>query len=129
MPLELLSLCNAQGMPSRPFAPVVKAYPSGVKASNTKGEVLYNANEVEPHVALKIMDKVTRLILADRLLNSQAIDLAGGQSSFDADSNDNEKKESNDPPPAPMWNGPPPPQRLPWGGDGGSTPRLGQIGH
>ena len=62
---EARELCyDDQQLPSRPHAPVVKGYPTGIKATNSRGEVLYNSNEVEPHVALEMLDHTLRMAFA-----------------------------------------------------------------
>ena len=77
---EAFTLCydetEGQNLPSRPHAPVVKGYGSGSKAMNARGEVLYNTNEVEPHVALEMLDHTIRMVLNDRLNNTSALGMA-----------------------------------------------------
>lgn len=79
------SLCyEMQDLPARPHAPVVKGYPSGAKPDNSKGEVLYNANEMEPHIALKMLDHTLRLAMADRV-TAGTMGVANGFDGFSAD--------------------------------------------
>ena len=121
---ETKSLCYAsQGLPNRPHAPVVKAYPSGAKPDNSRGEVLYNANELEPHIALEILDHTLRLALADRV-TAGTVGVANGFDGFAAEEKEKEK-EKPQPPPQPMWNGPARREPLPWnqGGAGGPVRR------
>lgn len=61
--------CKEQhGMPDPPYAPHVKAWTRGVagkrRAPMGGGEILYNANEVEPHLALELTERLVRLALA-----------------------------------------------------------------
>jgi hypothetical protein len=46
---------------------MVKAFSSGFKAPDTRGELLYNVNLLEPHVALRLVEKVARLALHTQL--------------------------------------------------------------
>lgn len=116
-------------MPSRPHAPVAKGYQSGNKTIDDQGEILYNSNEVEPHVALEMLERTVRLALSDRLVDPSA---AGkNEAGYEKDKKD-EKKDDKKPPerPAqPMWNGPKRRDPVAWGGGGGghfvNNPRLG----
>ena len=48
---EAQALCYSdQEIPSRPHAPIVKAYPTGTKPANCRGEILYNSNEGKDRV-------------------------------------------------------------------------------
>jgi hypothetical protein len=106
-----------QNLPSRPHAPIVKGYPSGTKSEVSKGEILYNSNELEPHLAMEIMERIVRLALSDRIQNSQALSEGNDKSEYDKD-----KEDDDENPPKPtetMWNGPPPRAPISWGGNGG----------
>jgi len=128
---ESFSLCyEDQGLPSRPHAPVAKGYPSGTKHELSKGEVLYNSNEVEPHVALELLEHTVRLVLADKLISTTELSADGSTSpGYEKDKKDEEKKPPERPPEA-MWNGPKRRDPIAWGGggDGGGRgrPALGQ---
>jgi len=58
-------------VPAPPHAPQVRAWRRGNKTDHwewgggDKGEVMYNANEVPPHIGLQIMEKSARLALAE----------------------------------------------------------------
>ena len=57
------------GVPAAPHAPQVRGFASGDRGGSDDGgdgggEVLYSANEVRPHVALRIIERVARLALA-----------------------------------------------------------------
>jgi len=70
-PPEMRKYCmEVHGMPAGPHAPQVKAWQRGIKAANDPGEVLYNANEVEPHLALELTERLIRL--ASRYLRKQS---------------------------------------------------------
>jgi len=104
----------------------VKGYPSGAKPDNSKGELLYNANEMEPHVALQILDHTLRLALADRV-SSGTVGVANGFDGFAADEKPEEDEKPPPPPPEPMWNGPARREPLPWNSGGGGPPRNRQA--
>lgn len=116
-----------QGIPSRPHAPLLKGYPIGEKAENTRGEVLYNSNEVEPHIALEMLDHTIRLALADRI-DMNAIGLHNDGSGYRENDKDEEEKDKKPDRPEPMWNGPKRREPLPWGGGGGQMPNRPGIG-
>ena len=122
------ALCyELQGMPARPHAPVVKGYPSGFKPENSKGEVLYNANQVEPHVALEMLDHTLRMALADRV-TAGTIGVANGFDGFAADDKPEEEEDKKpDPPPEPMWNGPARRDAVAWNTGGVGPPRNRQA--
>jgi len=91
----------------------------GDKSAKLQGEVLYNSNEVEPHIALELLERTIRLTLADRVSNSTLVE-AGDLSGDSAYEKDRPEKEEEDRPPAePLWNGPKRRDPLPWGGGGG----------
>ena len=152
-------VCSLQQLPSPPYAPVVKGYPSGNKSvvavadtnessgssssssSSTKmgtvqGKVLYNSNEVEPHIALQMIDGIVRMLLADRIevAVGSSVGLPGeGTGGYDAekkaDDKDKEKERDEGPPPDMQWNGPKRAVGVAWGGDEErilTSPRLGQ---
>lgn len=70
-------------LPAPPHAPQVRILRSGPKdaasAPGYMGEVLYNANEMQPHVALRLAELVARNALNDQL-PPQALASAGGPS-------------------------------------------------
>ncbi len=123
-------LCyEEQQIPAAPHAPVVKGYQSGEKYAGTVGEALYNSNEMEPHLALEIMERLVRLILSDRIKSSSAVS-DGTLSGFEKNRKEEEEKEKDhNPPPRKMWNGPPPRGPLPWGGGGGGGMSRTALGH
>ena len=56
-PAAMHAYCQAtHGMPLPPHAPQIKAWRRGPKQADDPGEVLYNANEVEPHLALELTE-------------------------------------------------------------------------
>lgn len=107
---ESKGLCASQGVPQPPFAPLVKGYPSGLKPPGTIGEALYNSNEMEPHLAMEVMEKLTRLILSDRVEASSMLS-DGFIAGFEKNRKEHEEKDHpqqdySEPPP--QWNGPKP---------------------
>lgn len=117
---------GGQGLPSRPHAPVVKGYGSGGKAQNTRGEILYNTNEVEPHVALEMLDHTIRMVLNDRLNNTSAVGMAN-DGSYAENEKDKEEDKKEPERPEPMWNGPVRRQPIAWGGTDGQLPNRPRI--
>lgn len=118
---------DGQGLPSRPHAPVVKGYGSGAKPQNTRGEILYNTNEVEPHIALEMLDHTIRLVLSDRLNNTSAVGMANDGSYAENEKDEKDEKKEPDSPPEPMWNGPTRRTPIAWGGTGGQIPNRPMI--
>lgn len=123
------AFCASQDLPSRPFAPVVKGYAIGNKTSETRGRVLYNSNEVEPHVALQMIDSIVRLVLADRLKVDKSVGVMPGDLGYDKEGKEEEEKKNEEPPDLNWDDGPG--RRVPveWGGDEErilNAPRLGQ---
>ena len=126
---EAFTLCydetDGQNLPSRPHAPVVKGYGSGSKAMNARGEVLYNTNEVEPHVALEMLDHTIRMVLNDRLNNTSALSMANEVSFAE---NENDAEDQKEPQrPEPMWNGPKRREPIAWGGTDGQVPNRPRL--
>jgi len=157
-------VCSLQQLPSPPYAPVVKGYPSGNKSvvvadsdessgsgsgsgsgngsgsgskvGTVQGKVLYNSNEVEPHIALQMIDGIVRMLLADRIevAVGNSVGLPGdGTAGYDAekkdDEKDKEKQRDEGMPPDMQWNGPKRAVGVAWGGDEErilTSPRLGQ---
>ena len=81
---EAQELCYQRAkLPAPPHAPQVRIFRSGAKdaasAPGYMGEVLYNANEMQPHVALRLAELVARNALNDQL-PPQALASAGGPS-------------------------------------------------
>lgn len=123
---EARELCYVhQKLPARPHAPVVKGFPSGVKAENG-GELLYNANEVEPHIGLRMLDSAIRLVLASSV-KPGAVGAADGSGGFEADQKD-EPDDPPKPPPEPLWNGPVRRPPLPWNTGSHGAPIRPRIG-
>lgn len=90
------------GVPTPPHSPQIRIFRKGKKdvesAPGYVGEVLYNANEIEPHIALKLSERVVRHALSDELPESS---LAAGGSAGDFQSD--EKPEQKQP--EPQWSG------------------------
>jgi hypothetical protein len=69
------------------------------------GEELFNAAEVEPHIALALAERLLRLSLADELVGSTAVSLGEGPE-YKGEPTPTPPPPPP-PPPRPMWNGPP----------------------
>lgn len=117
-----------QGIPHAPHPAVVKVWGRGEKydqSDSNQGEVLYNSNELEPHLALQVTERSVRLALASEVVGEGALS-SGQASDFEAD-----KKEQSPPPPPPppppQWNGPKRAAPLPWDGSGGGGRRRMQV--
>lgn len=97
---ENRELCRHCGLPTPPHAPQVLAFREGVKQANDQGEVLYNPNLVEPHIALQLTERIIRLSKAKASADALMV---GKESGWDEGK---EEEEPDIPPPEPMWNGP-----------------------
>ncbi|GMI43848.1 hypothetical protein TrCOL_g9998 [Triparma columacea] len=59
---EMRKFCvDDVGIPQAPHAPQVLGWGAGNKTEGFSGEVLYNANEVPPHAALKLIESIVRM--------------------------------------------------------------------
>ena len=119
-----------QDIPKPPHAAIVKVWGKGPKNNpslSNKGEILYNSNELEPHVALQITERAIRLSLSHDMLGNDAIIESNAiNSEYDKDNTD--KKSSLFPPRSPpMWNGPTRKAPLPWDGSGGNARTRQQL--
>jgi len=95
-------LCNELEVPQAPFAPQVKAFTAGLKAVDEKGELLYHPNDIEPHYALQLIERILRLSQPPPKDDPNA---TKKEIKFDKDKKE-EKKKDPPPRPPPMWNGP-----------------------
>ena len=129
-------LCyHRANLPSPPYAPQVRIFRSGAKhaaaAPGYMGEVLYNANDMQPHVALRLAELVARNALNDQLPPS-SLASAGDKGDYDSGSAGDEDRPPPPPPrPEPMWNGPDAdsqPRGIAWGGAGGGSSHRVMIG-
>eukprot|EP00808_Paulinella_micropora_P004738 g81248.t1 len=93
-------LCDQMGLPNPPFNPQVRGWGSGNKSSTDPGEMLYNPNDLDPHVALQLLEKVIKLTEADKVADGAVT--SGKESDWEKD------KPSPSPTPEPMWNAPKP---------------------
>lgn len=102
---ENRQFCNDIGLPPPPHAPQVRAFRGGVKTEDDKGESLYNPNEVEPHLALQLTEKIIRLAQATKIAEGSVS--VGKEGEY---SKDKKEEDNNSPTPTyeykPMWNGP-----------------------
>ena len=90
------------------------------------GELLYNSNEVESHIALQIVERTIRMTLIEQEKNEQG--LSTGQGGFQKEKEDEEEDDfPPPPPPRPMWNGPERPPPIAWDSGGGGGGRRQQI--
>ena len=132
------------GLPQPPHRPQVKAWPrssgskvelyededtgnlrvkDGQQESAIRGELLYNVNMLEPHVALRIVEKSVRLALKDemdeKVLREISRSLRHAAGDF-ASEKDEDEEDDMPPPPPPggmHWDGPEQRHKpLPWNG-------------
>ncbi len=120
---------NMQSIPKPPHAAIVKVWGKGPKNHlelSNKGEMLYNSNEIEPHLALQITERVIRLSLAYEMNGDAAIvDIDGVNGAYDKYEFDKASQSSHrNKQPPPMWNGPTRKAPLPWDGSGGGNGRT-----
>jgi len=94
---ENRSFCRKLGLPEPPHNPQVWAWKHG---SKTSGEMLYNPNEIEPHRALQLIERVVRLARATDI-PEDAVSL-GKESKWD----EGQKEPPQSGRPSSMWNGP-----------------------
>jgi hypothetical protein len=120
-------------LPPPPHSPQVRIFKSGPKdhasSPGYTGEVLYNANEMQPHVALRLAELVARNALNDQF-PPQALAAAGGKNDYDSGKTGDEDREKPPPRPEPMWNGPDAesqPRGIAWGGGGGGASHRNMI--
>merc|ERR1712146_652039 len=66
---------ECQELPRRPHAPIIKGFRGGAPL----GETLYNPNEIEPHMALELIERSVRLSL---------FNMSSGKGSDDEDDDD-----------------------------------------
>lgn len=87
--------------------------PSGPNSAAAKpGEALWQSSDVEPHIALQLIERVLRLALADRATPPSAGEVAEGQRSDFEEDKEEEQPEASEPhpdaPPRPEYHRPPP---------------------
>jgi len=90
------ALCARLGLPPPPFAPVVRVFRRGARRAGEQGQELFDPNEIEAHVALKLTEKL--LLLA----------LAGEEEATVGGAYQKGEEERTPPPPPrppPQWNG------------------------
>mmetsp|Transcript_15762 Transcript_15762/g.23152 ORF Transcript_15762/g.23152 Transcript_15762/m.23152 type:complete len:667 (+) Transcript_15762:33-2033(+) len=130
------ALCYERArLPAPPHAPEVRIFKSGAKhaaaAPGYMGEVLYNPNDIQPHVALRLAELVARNALNHELPPS-SVASSGGKGEYDSGATGDEDKQPPPPRrPEPMWNGPDAeslPKGIAWGGGGGGAGHRNMIG-
>jgi len=94
---EMLCYKRAK-LPSPPHAPQVRVFKTGLKYTSTlpgyMGDVLYNANEIQPHIALRLAEIVARNALNDQLPKS-ALAAKGSKGDYKSDHIKDEDTESD----------------------------------
>jgi hypothetical protein len=135
---ESRELCYTnQSLPRPPHSAMTKIWPryfrnekniDGSTTTNTTanrtvpivgGELLYNSNEIESHIALQIVERTVRMLMTEQEKNEKGLSTSNG------DGFQKEKEDQEDdpppppPPPPPMWNGPERPPPLAWDSGGG----------
>jgi hypothetical protein len=138
------SFCESKvGVPGAPHAPQVRGYSAGGREEKDReggvsGEVLYNANEIPPHAALRMIESIVRLSTKVKEAGSS---LAGEEKGQKGDWDEGIKEEeaedrlpSDNFPPPPSnynklnWNGPSARSNLQGGGGGGGLPQRHMLG-
>ncbi len=94
---------------------------------------MYNANELEPHIAMQLIDRLLRLAISPDTART-IFEKEGKDDKEDpVEDNDDFDDDYDDKPETILWNGPLRKDPLPWGGMGGQQqPRqfIGQgFGH
>jgi len=90
---------GSQEVPASPFRPVLRLWPRGPKRhADVRGLDVFSPDELEPHVALRIMDTVIRAALAPDLQAGDAL-VSGLRSDFDDDKPDEKEDDQPQPPP------------------------------
>mmetsp|Transcript_21077 Transcript_21077/g.45714 ORF Transcript_21077/g.45714 Transcript_21077/m.45714 type:complete len:116 (+) Transcript_21077:358-705(+) len=57
---ETRMMCTHKGVPPQPHAPEIRVFRRGKKQEDDQGEVLYNPNDIEPHIAMQISERLVR---------------------------------------------------------------------
>ena len=104
-------VCARVGVPPAPHAPVIRVFRRGVKGPRYAGEDLFNAMDVEPHVALQLSERLLRLALAMDLVGESAVSLGEGPE-WTGEPTPTPTPPPPPPPPRPLWNGPPRPRSI-----------------
>jgi thiol-disulfide isomerase/thioredoxin len=97
-------ICRRLGLPAPPHQPVVRAFRRGRKGLDYLGEELFDPNDVEPHVALALTERLLRLALAQETVGESAVSLGEG-GDFQKGEADEPSPSPPPPPPPPRWNG------------------------
>ena len=127
---ESRELCyETQNLPRPPHSAMTKIWPRYSNETNRTlpligGELLYNSNEIEPHIALQITERAIRMTLMSQEHDEQGLSASKG--GFQKEKEDDEEDEDDFPPPPrpkPMWNGPARPAPIAWDGGGGNGRR------
>ena len=130
------ALCTRLGLPTPPFAPVLRVLRAGAKKENDVGETLFSPADVEPHVALAIAETIIRLAIR---IEGEEEEEEGKKTSFDKGEKkkEEEKEEGGEgggapsPPTRPKlnWSGQSRPKSIGGGGGrGGSAPMAPRLG-
>jgi hypothetical protein len=67
---------------------------AGAKQHADLGDILYNVNEVEPHIGMMILEKTLRLVLADRKAQQPNSFTLGKPSEFEGDEEEEEQDQN-----------------------------------
>ena len=129
---EARELCYTnQSLPRPPHSAMTKIWPRYETGNSSEqdalnrteplvgGELLYNSNEIESHIALQIVERTVRMTLMEQEKNEKGLSASKG------DGFQKEKEDPEDdpppppPPPPPMWNGPERPPPIAWDSGGG----------
>jgi hypothetical protein len=97
-------ICKRLGLPAPPHQPVIRAFRRGKKGLDYFGEELFDPNDVEPHVALALTERLLRLALAQETVGESAVSLGEG-GEYEAGEEPTPTPSPPPPPPRPQWNG------------------------
>merc|ERR1719273_1947456 len=115
-------------LPHAPHPPQLRGFRKGNKTLHDLGEILYNPNLIEPHLAMEIIERVVRLSLINSSIADDAVSL-GNERGWEKDTKDEDIPNYSFSQPRPMWNGAQPKEPLPWDGGAGAHTLLNAISH
>eukprot|EP00927_Polykrikos_kofoidii_P049404 TRINITY_DN43467_c0_g1_i1.p1 TRINITY_DN43467_c0_g1~~TRINITY_DN43467_c0_g1_i1.p1 ORF type:complete len:767 (-),score=85.46 TRINITY_DN43467_c0_g1_i1:104-2404(-) len=108
------SFCHkTHDVPPSPFRPLLKIWPRGPKVKGALGSQLLGSHELEPHVALRVMDTTLRAALtieapSDAVAGGTPAEFEGEEKSTQSEEGAFERSSESHVPPKPtmIWEGP-----------------------